>query len=544
MSVLTQAALPRRMAGSSPWQPRTLLPLLLLFGLAKQAMEAVVTLLSVQAGYGMFRDEFYYLVCGHRLALGYVDQPPLVALQARLAETLFGIHHLVLFRLLPGFAGALMVVLTGLIAHALGGGRRAAALAMLAALTTPVFIATQGFLSMNAWEPVFWMGAVLALLRLLAPPENMSRHPMRWWLVLGTCAGLGLENKASMIFFLAALLFALVLTPARRLMRTRGFLIAVAVTIALAAPNLYWQFRHGFPTWEWLRDAQLHGKDVVLSPPQFVLAQILILSPLHLLIWLPGALWLLWEKRWRTAGVLAAAFFALMMAMHAKDYYVAPIYPLLFAASGVLWERCVAGSATRSSSSFYTWRLAAISAYATLMTVAMVITVPFAVPVLSPVDYIRFSQTLHFAPMESERDTAGPLPEFFADFLGWHELADGVLGVYRSLPIAQQAQTGVFADNYGDASALNVLDQPKGLPMTISGHQSYWMWGPEGYTGKEMIVVTTTPLSTMLGIYKSCTVEAHQTNPYWMPWEQRFVYLCHDRLQSYASDWAAVKIYR
>jgi hypothetical protein len=232
------------------------------------------------------------------------------------------------------------------------------------------------------------------------------------------------------------------------------------------------------------------------------------------------------------------------MAMHAKDYYVAPIYPLLFAASGVLWERCVAGSATRSSSSFYTWRLAAISAYATLMTVAMVITVPFAVPVLSPVDYIRFSQTLHFAPMESERDTAGPLPEFFADFLGWHELADGVLGVYRSLPIAQQAQTGVFADNYGDASALNVLDQPKGLPMTISGHQSYWMWGPEGYTGKEMIVVTTTPLSTMLGIYKSCTVEAHQTNPYWMPWEQRFVYLCHDRLQSYASDWAAVKIYR
>jgi hypothetical protein len=535
MSVLAQPALSRRMTGSTPWQPRTLLPLLLLFGLAKQALEAVVTLLSVHAGYGMFRDEFYYLVCGHRLALGYVDQPPLVALQARLAEVLFGFHHLVLFRFLPGFAGALMVVLTGLIAHALGGGRRAAALSMLAVLTVPVFIATQGFLSMNAWEPVFWMGAVLALLRLLAPPESTPLHPTRWWIVLGACAGLGLENKASMVFFLAALLAALVLTPARRLMRTRGFLIAVLLTVAIAAPNLYWQVRHGFPTWEWLRDAQHNGKDVVLSPPQFVLAQILILSPLHLLVWLPGAIWLLVQRRWRSAGVLAVIFFALMMAMHAKDYYVAPIYPLLLAAGSVFWVRWAAGSALR---------VAGIAGYAMLITLAMAITVPFAMPVLSPESYIRFSQALHFAPMESETHASAPLPEFFADFLGWHELAGGVLRVYRALPPAQQAQTGVFADNYGDASVLNVLDQPKGLPLTISGHQSYWMWGPDGYTGEEMIVVTTAPMRIMQGIYRSCTVEAHQTNPYWMPWEQRYIYLCRDRLQSYASDWAAVKIYR
>lgn len=535
MSVLTQPALPRRMTGSTPWQPRTLLWLLLLFGLAKQALEAVATLLSVHAGYGMFRDEFYYLVCGHRLALGYVDQPPLVALQARLAELLFGFHHLVLFRLLPAFAGALTVVLTGLIAHALGGGRRAAALAMLAVLTVPVFIATQGFLSMNAWEPVFWMGAVLALLRLLAPPESTPLHPLRWWVVLGACAGLGLENKASMVFFLAALLAALFLTPARRLVRTRGFLVAVVLTIAIAAPNLYWQVRHGFPTWEWLRDAQQNGKDVVLSPLQFVLAQILMLSPLHLLIWLPGLAWLVAERRRRTAGVLAIVFFALMLVMHAKDYYVAPIYPLLLAAGSVFWVRWAAGRELRAT---------ALAGYAALMTAAMAITVPFAMPVLSPAGYIRFSQALHFAPIESEQHAPTPLPEFFADFLGWHELADGVMRVYGALPPAQQAQTGVFADNYGDASALNILDRPKGLPGTISGHQSYWMWGPAGYTGKEMIVVTTAPMRIMQGIYRSCTVEAHQTSPYWMPWEQRYIYLCHDRLQSYASDWAAVKIYR
>jgi hypothetical protein len=540
MSVLTQAALPRRMTGTSPWQPRTLLPWLLLFGFAKIALQSVVTMLSVHAGYGMFRDEFYYLVCGHRLALGYVDQPPLVALQARLAELLFGYHHLVLFRLLPALAGALMVALTGLIAHALGGGRRAAVLAMLAAWTTPVFIATQSFVSMNAWEPVFWMGAILALTRLLAPPETKTFHAMRWWVVLGVSAGVGLENKASMVFFLAAIVVALLLTPARRLFLTRGFAVAMGLTIALAAPNLYWQVHNGFPTWEWLRDAQLYGKDVVLSPPRFLLAQILMLSPLHLMVWLPGAAWLLWQRRWRTVGVLVVALFAIMMALHAKDYYVAPIYPLLFAAGGVLWEGWIAAAAPR----VVPFRLAAVGGYAALMTLAMIITVPFAVPVLSPPDYMRLSQTLHFAPIESEEHAPTPLPEFFADFLGWNDLASGVLRVYHALPPAQQAQTGVFADNYGDASALNILDGPKGLPVTISGHQSYWMWGPEGYTGKEMIVVTPAPMSTMLRLYQSCTVEAHQTNPYWMPWEQRFIYLCHDRLRSYDSAWAAVKIYR
>ncbi len=46
--------------------------------------------LAQHLGYSYFRDEFYYIVCGRHLAWGYVDHGPLVALQARLAETLFG----------------------------------------------------------------------------------------------------------------------------------------------------------------------------------------------------------------------------------------------------------------------------------------------------------------------------------------------------------------------------------------------------------------------------------------------------------------------
>ena len=537
MSTRVQPFVPSRQYERRRWHFKSLLPLLLLFGLAKLLLQSTITLLSIHAGYGIFRDELYYLVCGRRLAAGYVDQPPLVALQARLAELLFGYHHLVAFRLLPALAGVLTVVLTGLIASALGGTRRAAALAMLFVLTTPVFLATQSFLSMNAWEPLFWMAAVLAVLRLLAVPEATG-----WWLLLGAGAGLALENKASAIFLIAALLAALLCTPARHLLARRGFLLAAGITVLLALPNLAWQFAHHFPTLEWLRDVRHSNKDVVLSPLQFVWAQVLILSPFHLLAWLPGVAWLLFGRTarpWRAAGVLYLFFLAIMLALHAKDYYLAPIYPLYFAAGAVFWTEWASASDTHSGV-----RNGLVAAYAVVVTLAIALTAPFAVPVLSPADFVRYTRILHFEPTDSEQHDGSNFPEFFADHLGWQSLADSVSSVYHRLPPDQQRQTGILTANYGQASAINVLGRPLGLPAAISGHQAYWMWGPHGYTGREMIVVTDAPLAGMLRFYRSCTVADHQTNPYAMPWEQRFIYVCHDRLQPYSADWAQEKYYR
>ncbi len=509
-----------------------LAPLLAGFAVARLLLQALITEASVHAGYGIYRDELYYLVCGRRLAAGYVDQPPLVALQARLSETLFGFHNLALFRLLPNLAGAVMVVLTGLIADALGGSRRAVTLAMLSILSVPVFLATQSFLSMNAWDPVFWMAMVLAALRLVGEPERRT-----WWVLLGVGAGLGIENKASAVFLIAALLFSLLTTPARRLFRHRGFLLAVGITIVLATPNLVWQCTHGFPTWEWLHDVQHANKVVVLPLPRFLLAQVLMLSPLDLVLWLPGVLWLLFARAarpWRFAGVLYATFFAIMIALHAKDYYVAPIYPLCFAAGAVFWTNWAAERRLRRI---------AVAWYVAASTLAVVLTAPFAVPVLSPADFVRYTHILHFNDIESEQHAPTPLPEFFADQLGWQELADDTSRIYHALPVAEQKQTGIMAGNYGQASAITVLGAPLGLPPAISGHQNYWLWGPRGYTGKEMIVISADSLRSLERIYHSCTLEQRETSPYAMPWEQRSIFLCHDRLKPYATSWNSVKLY-
>ncbi len=543
MSSRVQAMLPNALPQERTRQQQavSILPLLLFFGVLRLLLQTGLTLLSVHAGYGIFRDELYYLVCGRRLAAGYVDQPPLVALQARLSELLFGYQHLVAFRLLPAIAGALMVVLTGLLATALGGSRRAAGLAMLSVLSVPVFLATQSFLSMNAWDPVFWMAAALAMTHLVRQPDK----PFRWWLLLGASVGLASENKASVVFFAAALLLALAATSARRLLLTRGFLLAVGVALLIALPNLAWQLAHGFPTLEWLRDVSHSSKVTLLSPPRFLLAQVLMLSPLHLLFWAPGVMWLLVAaraKRWRFAGWLYVFFFAIMLALHAKDYYLAPIYPLYFAAGAVFWTEWAARPAVwLQMSSRVRWGL--LGAYMTVMTLLMAVAVPFAMPVLSPAAFVRYAQLVHFQPIESEQHSPTPLPEFFADHLGWQQLTDKVSRVYHALPVAEQRQTGILTANYGQASAITILGGPLGLPPAISGHQNFWLWGPNGYTGKEMIVVTTTSPEEMRDRYRSCSLEARQDSLYAMPWEQWSIYLCHDRLQSLSSGWRSMKLY-
>src|SRR3984957_9606443 len=314
---------------------RPILQLSLLFAALKLAIQIIGNILAQHAGYGIFRDELYYLFCGQHLAFGYVDQPPLVALQARVTEILFGHNTMWTLRLISGLAGAAKVFLTGLLVWALGGGRKAAALAMLGVTAAGVYLALDSYLSMNSFDPVFWMLCALALIRIAS--SDSSSEIRNWWIVFGLSAGLAFENKDSVLFFLVAMLAALLLTPQRRILANRWFAVSVLLIVVVALPNLLWQIHYHFPTLEWLRDVQKSDKDVKLSPLPFFFAQVMTLSPFNLFLWGTGVLWLLFSKRarsFRFLGVFYLLFLALMMAMHAKDYYLVPAYPAFFAAGG------------------------------------------------------------------------------------------------------------------------------------------------------------------------------------------------------------------
>lgn len=499
-----------------------------LFALLKLALQAGLTIYTTHIGYGYFRDEFYYLVCGRFLDWGYVDQSPMVALQARLATILFG-KSLVGLRLFSAMAGAGRVFLTGMIAWTLGGRRAAQFVAMLGVLIAPCYIGGDGYLSMNSFESLFWMGCILTLIFIVKGASP------RWWLLVGLCGGLGLQNKPSMTFFLIALVFGLLVTPQRRLLWSRWFVGAVALTILIAMPNLLWQIFHHWPTLEFLRNGRAEGKNVVVSPPVFILEQILTLHPLNVLIWGTGLFWLLASpraKNFRWIGTTYLFFLALMMALHAKDYYLVPIYPMLFAAGGIAWE----GRAERSTARV--WR---ISALATVLAITAGIILPMASPVLPPAEWIRYTQAMRLTSKSQEKYVSGPLPQFYADRFGWQEMVDQVARVYNSLSPEDKAKVGIYCSNYGEASAINFLGQ--GLPFAVSGHNNYFLWGPHSYTGEVMIIISGDSVESLHEYYSDVQIVGEMNHPYSMGFEHRHIFLVRGRQQSLTSIWPDRKHY-
>src|SRR5580765_650911 len=201
------------------------------FAAIKLALHVFTNLWEAHLGWGYFRDEFYYIACGRHLAWGYVDHGPIVALQARIGELLFG-HSLAGIRFLSALAGAARVFLTGILAWSLGGRRPTQSLAMLGVLLAPQYLGLDSFLSMNSFESLFWMTCTLALILMLRGRGEVNDLPSanepRLWLLFGTSAGIGLLNKPSMTFFLIALCLGLLLTPQRRLLFNRWAAIAIA----------------------------------------------------------------------------------------------------------------------------------------------------------------------------------------------------------------------------------------------------------------------------------------------------------------------------
>jgi len=296
--------------------------------------------LVIIQGYGWFRDEFYYIACGEHLDWGYVDHPPLVALVAWTTRHLLG-DSIVAARLPAALAGAATAIVAGLLAHELGAKRFGQGLAALAVLVATIYLPLQHILSMNAWEPLLWAGVALFVVR------GVDRGRTREWMYAGVLAGIALQNKHSMLFFGFALVVGFVLSPARRTLLARGPWLMGGIAAAIFLPNVLWEIRHGWPTLEFMQHARAH-KNVALPPVAFVLQQVLVMNPVNAIVWASGLGWLLCAptaRGWRFLGWAYVTLLVLFIGTGGKDYYLAPYYPMLFAAGAVAIERWT--SATR-----------------------------------------------------------------------------------------------------------------------------------------------------------------------------------------------------
>jgi hypothetical protein len=423
--------------------------------------------------YGIFRDELYYLACGEHLDWGYVDQPPLIALVAWIARHLFG-DWIVGLRLIPALAGATTVWLTGKLAREMGGGVFAQILAAMAVFCVPIYLILHHWLTMNAFEPLIWTMCVWCVVRAII------RNDHRYWIWFGVLVGIGMETKYTIVFFVIALVVALLLTRERRFLMVEEFWIGAAIAFLIFLPNLIWLIRHNFPFLELMHNIRQTHRDVVRGPIAFVLDQAQILNPILFPLWLGGLIWLFLGRegrRLRVLGIIYIALLSMFIALRGKNYYLSAIYPALFAAGAIGFEKITAR-----------WRWVRV-AYAILLIGSIIILAPTVSPILSPESAIEYQKKLGIEPSKAENQRTGPLPQYFADEFGWREMAEETARVYKLLSPKDQARTAIFANNYGEAGAIDFFGPRLGLSKSICSHQSYWVWGPRDYDGSVVIVL-------------------------------------------------------
>jgi len=437
------------------------------------AQLAIYALTSGPLAYGQMNDEFYYLACASRLAWGYVDHPPLSIALLALVRPVLGESAFAL-NLLPALAACANLALLALLARELGGGRRAQALAAVAAFSAPVYQAVAGFYSMNAFEPAIWTAAAWLLARI----ANGARAGT--WLALGVLLGLGLLNKISVLWLGFGLALGLVLTPARHQLATRGPWLAGAIALAIFAPHLVWQQLHGWPTLEFIRNAS-EQKMVHKAPLAFAAEQLLVLGPLCAAVWLSGLRWYFADagrgQRW-LAFIWIGTIALLLASGTARSNYSAPSYCVLLAAGGVAIERLARG------------RLRALPVVlAVLLLIEGALTLPLAVPLLPPERVPGYAAALGVEAPRDQLDDTAALPLHFAQRFGWRELAEAVARAADRLSPSDRAAAVVITRNYSEAGALEYYAADLALPPAVSGHNSYWLWGLGDRSGDVAIAI-------------------------------------------------------
>src|SRR5271165_3763991 len=341
---------------------------------------AFVVHLIFNSGYGSFRDELYFIVCGERPAWGYVDQPPLIPFLASWSHALFG-NFLVGFRLIPALALSATVALSAEFARTLGGGRFAQWLAGVCVLCAPQFLAIGLLFTTDTFQPLTWLACGWFLVRLAQTGDE------RWWIPFGVVVGFSLLSKYAIAFYVVALGIGLLATPQRRSLLRPWLYVGALIGAILVLPNVLWQQAHGWPFLELGRTA-VNGKNIALSPVAFFVQQLLLMGPLAAPVWIAG----LWASSrrpklavYRAFPIAYAILFAFFVVTHGKAYYMAPIYPTLLGIGAIAVEG---------------WLQSAVWRRAALVTVAVAgaIAAPMAIPVLSEKTYIAYSTALGLAP--------------------------------------------------------------------------------------------------------------------------------------------------
>jgi MFS family permease len=479
------------------------------------ALVTVVFHVLIGQRYGFHRDELATLDDARHLAWGYVAYPPMTPFFGRISLLLFG-PTLPGFRLFAALAQGAALVLTGLTAKEMGGGRGAQLVAAFAGV--PFCLAAGTLMQYVSFDYLCWVLAAYFMVRLL-----QSDDP-RWWLAVGAAIGLGMLSKYTMGVFAVGIVAGVLLTDARRYLRSKWFWLGVALSILIFLPNLLWQVHNHFISVEFLR--HIHERDVRIGrtrnflPEQLemtTLAFPLALAGIYFTMFAPGG------KRLRAIGWMFLVPLVLFIVLKGRAYYFAGAYPMVYAAGSVWGERWIASLAQG-------WANLLRAIAILVFTLDIVVSAALVTP-LAPVN-------------SSWWKVSSKVQGDFVEEIGWPELVETVVRVRDSLPTEDRSRLGILAANYGEAGAINLYGPQYGLPPAISGVNSFWARG-YGDPPPETLIVLGHSADFLRDNFASCRVAAHSWNHYGVENEETSdnpdIYVCQGLKKPWPDFWSTYR---
>ncbi|MGC9670144.1 glycosyltransferase family 39 protein [Planosporangium sp. 12N6] len=495
-----EPAVPVAVAGDEPppfaWRPVAVLA------------AGIAALLAATSGrYDYHRDELYFRQLGRHLAWGYVDQPPLTPLLARIATAVLG-DSVWALRVPCLLSVVATVFVVALIARELGGGRTAQVLAAAGVLSVFPLISGHVLLTSTV-DLVIWSVLILFVIRAL------HRDAPRWWLAAGTVVGVGLYNKHLVVLLLLGLAGGLLLAGPRRVLRSGWLWAGVALALVIGAPNLVYQATHDWPQLamaEALRRNKGDEARITLVPFQLIL-----LGPLLVPVWVAGLVSLLRNPALRAVRALGVAYplmCVLLFALAGQPYYTVGLLLALYAVGSVATARWLAAGGPRR----WVGTVAVVGANAVLSAVMAIPVLPL--PVLAQTPIPAANQTV-------------------ADQIGWPAYVRQVADVHRMLPPDERAGAVIVTGNYGEAGALDRYGRGYGLPRAYSGQNELYRQGPPPESARTVVVVGGFSDAYLAARFASCVVAGRLDNGVGVDNEEQGlpVRICRDPRGSWRELW-------
>jgi 4-amino-4-deoxy-L-arabinose transferase-like glycosyltransferase len=468
--------------------------------------------LAVSGRYGFQQDELYFLVAGHHLAFGYVDQPPLAPLLTRVTGVL-GVSPTAL-RIIPALAGGAIVVIAARLAALFGAGRPGRVLAALTTACAPIVIGAVHVGNTTPLDLLAWAAVLLCV------STAVLRDRPRWWLAGGAAAGAGLEADNLVILLLIGLAVGIACSGQRSVLHTRWPWLGAGIAAAIWAPNVIWLATHRWP--ELAMSAALHQQNS--SPGDYasgVPAQLVYLGLLVAPLVVAGFVVLWRTPELRFIGITGTLVVVYVLAwVPGKVYYADGVAPAVLAAGAAAAERWISRARRPRGRQ---WLVVAVS----LAGVAAIL--PEILPILP-------ATAVHALPASAQHSSVG-------DSIGWPQLTRAVAAQDAALTRAGQQPTSIFTGYYAEAATLAAYGAADHLPPVLSGHNAYWMWGPG--RASDATVLAVDALGRLRPYFASCRLLTTYNPPYHVQndWTSIQIGLCTSPVAGWQALWPRLRHY-